>query len=389
MDGKLRKGQVLFLAFIATVCATLGVAGGGLVVDRTFDRLYVPVDSSGYTMSLTPPSAYDSFNYVCTLRTAELDSAYIPWTSPLQSMIFTVGVITATPTLIDTAAIGLIGCSTVFASAGEIGIEYDPSTGHNATLAAALDSIVDIWNNRVNLKDSIVAQDSNTYIKLVSKHSQQVFEGRWSMQLASAAGAPTDSLDTAGVVTTVAMVCDSMTKAINDDATMSGEVTASDSTTYLLIATDAPSLPFVWIGADTSMDNTGDTATVLIYTTIQDTFDLVQLVHDKMVYNQIYASFVLQASETEKRGYGLSDSGFLWLYTVFNGVYHLLESSNRAALPCTLLVRLPDSADIAHGMDTLFKEMFSLAWRVADTTSDTTMNPIHTIDANWIIKERD
>lgn len=393
MHGKLHKAGFLYLLIFT---AALVIAGGGQVVDKTYSNLYLHVDSSTgdviQVLGLTPSYGIDSFLYACTVMTAALDSSYGYFTSPSQKMIFTIGVVTATPTLIDTITIGPIGCTVVYASTGERGIEYDPSTGADATLAVALDGIKALWDAFDDLDDSISCEDSGTYLKLRSLESEIDFGGRWSMQLGSSAGAPTDSLDTASVITTDTIAVEGMAAAINLDATLAAAITASTSNDTLILTSDDAGTPFTWIGADSTGDHTGDTNTIVVNvagnSTIQDTFDLVQLIHDNYVYNQVYASFVLGASATEKQGYGLSDSGYLWLYTVFNGVFHLLDSAVANSLPVTLTVRLPDSIDISHGMDTLFKERLSLVWRVSDTASDTIMNVTHSIEANWILKDR-
>lgn len=326
-------------------------------------------------MQVTPTTALDSFTYACTLKTSEDDSGFVDWDSPLQKMILTLGEVTAGVNHLDTATIGVVGCTVVFASTDELGIEYDLSTGADANRTTAVDSIVDIWNNATNLKDSIEAQDSASYIKLVSKYSQLTFGGRWTMQLASGAGAPTDSLDTTSYITTIEMVCDSLVSLINADDTLSSVMTATDSTDSIIFTSDQPGLAYTWIGADSTMDGSGDTATITGnatgWSTGSDSIGWFSMTAP-VTFNALQARIILSASSSTSGGYGETDSGFLYLYGEGAGKYNTLEVDSCDALPCTLFVNLPDTGLYA---DTMYRDMIRMGWKVTDTVSNSTSGP--------------
>ena len=111
--------------------------------------------------------------------------------------------------------------------------------------------------------------------------------------------------------------------------------------------------------------------------------NLVGLVHsDHNMYPEIIR-IILKPSATTAHGMGLSDSGYLWLYTVFADEYHLLGCDTQAALPCTL--RLPYAGPPA---DSLFKEKLALEYRIVDTLSDFSQRAEYDIDINYILGEK-
>jgi hypothetical protein len=369
------------LTFLAILGLIVGLVYAGQIIDETRTALFETTTAGDTAMviAFTVSQGLDSHDYLDTFVTGSgaEDSTVAKWTSPLQTMIFALAGNTASPTKLDTAGIGVVGCTAVFA-AQELGIEYDLSSGADSTIETAVDSIVDIWNKRTNLKDSIVAQDSVTYVKLVSKFGQAKFTARWSIKMT------TDSTDTAGAITTVGMVCDSMNAAINAalSAVLSSVIHATEDS--FLVTSDDPGLPFTVYFGDSISDN-GDTVhgqlNVTSYSGKTDTIkNLVGLIRsDGNLYPEIIR-IVLKPCTTTAQGLGLSDSGYLWLWTVFADEYHLLKADTCAELPCTL--RLP----YASVDDSLFKQKLALGWRIADTTSDSVMIVLeYDIDVNYTL----
>jgi hypothetical protein len=97
------------------------------------------------------------------------------------------------------------------------------------TVASIIDSLVAIINAKTGLKDSVLAQDSGTYIKLISKNGGDVM-ARWTQIVNDST---LDTLIHPGV-STVAMACDSLTAKINASAAAT-YLTAVDSATYIRI----------------------------------------------------------------------------------------------------------------------------------------------------------
>lgn len=80
-------------------------------------------------------------------------------------------------------------------------------------------------------------------------------------------------------------------------------------------------------------------------------------------------------AKTSLSGMGLSDSGYLWLYSQFSGTNKLIDSAVANSLPVTL-------TGVVHSNvgDTLIRERLLLTYRIQDTTSDTVLSteyPLH------------
>jgi len=162
---------------IALSLATLMIGAGEYKVLRTGDAgipdtVIAVLSDSGDTariLKIQPKLAIDSQIYVCTLTIPHLktDSIHdVTWTAPLQTMIFSLAGNTGNLTKLDTVGIGVVGCTATLAG-GDLGMEYDLSTGADSTIATALDSICAIWNAVVGLDDSLDMEDSATYIKII------------------------------------------------------------------------------------------------------------------------------------------------------------------------------------------------------------------------------
>ena len=382
------------MTVVLAVCALLTTnvfAGGKQVSD--FENITFPIVTTGDTAQvskITPILGVMGFGYIDSMSyNADTgDHVTLTWTSPMQAMILSIGPITATPTLIDTTILLTVGCTVVFAGADELGIEYDTETGADATLATAIDSIVDIFNKRTNLKDSVLAQDSGTYIKLVSKIGEGAQEGPWTMQLS------TDSMDTAGCPdsVTLAMICDSMVATINADDSASAHVTAYDSSTFYITQAVDPGLLFYHTflnHADTHGTLAASQANVTSRSRHGDTILLAPLfVGESHNYAGIYATFKIDSAITQSQGIGLSDSAYLflaaWRSNAGTSEYFLLDSDSCNALPCSLRAAHP----MQNGSDTLLKRELHFYYELSDTASDTTDNIILRLNMDYELYEQ-
>lgn len=351
---KLLKPQILFLVlFGLTVWAGIGIHESKTI------SLYVNDSGDTAQVSLLHTfTAVDSFRYVDTFSYQADTSAHqtIVWTSPVHSMIIT-------PT-VDTAS--LYACSVGFAS-DTLGIAFD-ATGMAPVLATLIDSLVANLNGLAGLTDSVDFQDSVSYIKAVSLYSQKTFTGRWKFEYGITGG--TGTIDTSSIITTLAMISDSMVAAINADAGLDSFVTAANSgdTGYTITSDDKGVLFYATTlnHADTGGTLAASQANVTSWSTIQDTFQLLRHL-DNNSHNAILSNFRINASTDTTNGIGGSDSCYLWLYSTFINAgtkeYYLLDSFV-GAVPGSLRY-------VSVANDTLLKEALSIVWRVADTASDT------------------
>jgi len=389
--------RLIFLVVMG-LCVTVV---GGQLIDKTITVYFGPTDTTGdsaMAISFRVDNALDSHMYMDTFVTgaSAADSTACSWTSPVHSMILRFGAITATPTLIDTTVatgLGLVGCTAVYNTTTELGMEYSTSTAADATLEKCVDGFIAAWDAVTILADSIDAQDSVTYVKLVSRFSEHNFGARWSVQLGSSAGAPTDSLDTTSSVDpTIAIVCEGMVAAVN--TAMSGVLTSVTDTNgsgvvdSFIVTSDDPGLAFTVYFGDSISDN-GDTLhgqlNVTSYSGHTDTIeerDFISLV--SRAGNNLYPEIIsidLSAADDTLAGFGDVDSGYLWLYTVFDDEWHLIACDTVDSLPVNL--RAANAGPVA---DSLYKTKLAVVWRVADTVSDTVIDNItYTIDINCLL----
>lgn len=163
------------------------------------------------------------------------------------------------------------------------------------------------------------------------------------------------------------MCADSMAAYVNASA-CSTYVTATVTDTSLMITSVDPGVAFVVYYGDGKTDTGTVVENATSYSSIRDTFGI-----PTKPEQALWGWVVLEASPNTQQGYGLADSGLLWLYATSAGERHLLDSSIKASLPCSLRVSHPDAA----GSDTLFKEGLVIDAYVTDSTSDTTMSAIH------------
>jgi len=371
--------RLIFLAVIG-LWLTTGWVLSGQLVEKTITVYFGATDTTVDTamaISFSVSQGLDSFKYIDTFVTgsAAVDSTAVSWTSGVQTMIWTLGTIDATPTLLDTVAIGVVGCTLTLAG-GDKGIEYDLSTGDDATLATALDSFCAIWAAVPALKDSVYAQDSGTYIKFVSRFSEVTFTAEWTVKMS------TDSTDTTGYTTEIWHVCDSMSAALNTAIgtalTSSVDTNESGVVDSFIVVSDDPGLVFTVYFGDSVSDN-ADTVhgqlNVTSYSGHTDTIEgLMSLVTNDRGSPNLYPEIIsidLSAADDTLAGFGDADSGYLWLYTVFEDEYHLIACDTVDSLPVNL--RKVYAGPVA---DSLFKSKLALVWRVADSVSDTIINGI-------------
>lgn len=377
------RNRLMVLPVLAVVVFVIAFAGD--VVHKTI-IVDLNITTAGDTAQVWKfrPVAFDSFTYSDSFayEADQGEDQSIEWVSSVQTMIIT-------PTLDQSST---YACSVAF-DGGTIGIEKDYATGVN-TLAALIDTLVALINGKAGLTDSVEAEDSVTYIKLVSLFSQGTFTARWTMVLDVAGG--TGTLDTAAHVslTTIEMICDTMPVLINADVGLAAFVTAANSgDTVYTVTSDDPGVAFlggVWGGTDgaaLTADSLQDTvhvqANVASRSVSTDTFHLARIIYTDKEYNSMTAMFILDTPETEKQGINGGDSSYIWLYSVFNGEYFLLDGDSVATGSCTLRVVLENTA----GSDTLFKEYLALGYRMADTASDTTARFDVNLHMDWILRE--
>ncbi len=367
------RHRLMVLFALAVVVFTVVMAGDVVHKTRVVD---LNITTAGDTAQITRFKTFagvDSFKYIDTFSYQADTGAHqtIAWVAPVQVM-------SLTPTLDVTTT---YACSVGFAT-DTLGFVLDPVDIEITTLALLIDTMVYLFNNTTNLKDSILAEDSVTYVKLVSKFSQTTFTARWKAEFGVTGG--TGTLDTAGTITTVAMVADSMVSYVNADAGLDSFMTATNAgDTAYLVTSDDPGVLFYAADLDIQQETSADQANVTSYSVATDTFDLARIIYTDKEYNSLTAMFILDTPATESQGINGGDSAYIWLYTVFNGEYFLLAGDSVATGLCTLRAVLVHAA----GSDTLFKEYFALGYRMADTASDTTARFNVNLHMDLILRE--
>ena len=283
--------------------------------------------------------------------------ATISWLSPLQVMILT-------PTFDATTT---YSCS-LRSGAGATGFDFD-ATGA-ANLAALIDELVDSVNLVTGIKDTILAEDSVTYVKLVSEMGQNALpsDARWSLSFAVAGGSGT--LDTATQLTiNDSILIKNMVDSINAGDSTGFYVTAAveADTSYSLTSTQKGRLFFVATQKDTAGDTTTLTVNATSSTTQLDTFSVVSMLNGRGT--SIMGLLIVNQPLDTSNGPGASDSIIIRKYTHFGGDYIQLvdDSANCGSFPCSLFVTY--TGDVS-GVDTLFKEDLSFVVEIIDSTTD-------------------
>jgi hypothetical protein len=314
-------------------------------------------------VKFTPGFGIDSFTYGCTLQvisgTDTIDDT-VEWTAPIY-------VLRVDPVAADTGY--TYACSVAFAG-DTLGFTYAiPETTFGTTdsmLEMLVDEFVDSFNNVADLSDSVEAADSGTYLTVTSLFSQETFTERWVFDGANVG----DSVDTSSsVVTTVAMVCDSMTVYVNASA-LAPYLTAYDSSTYWHIVSDDKGLPFTQTVGDTTTDSSQTQANVTSWSAMTDTINLSHLIENGWKAEGVYTRIIFAASTDTSQGIGDADSVWVAYATQsWEGVYDTLGSTSQEGLPCTLLVAMSNDST---GVDTCLHKYTALLYTVKDSASDTT-----------------
>lgn len=345
-------------------------AGASFMFTKT-ERTTLPIQISNNTAQqwkLTPSYGIDSFGYECTLVSlpagSEYDSLAIEYLGPVTTFI-------VTPTF-DTATTYL--CSMAY-DTDTVGIAYNPhETATN--LESLIDSLVAKFNAAAGVGDSVTAQDSVTYIKIVADYAMISFGGdnrpALIIDTTSTTAGATGTLTKDSTIVTVAAVVDTIVAIINGDDSLSPQVTAYDSGTFVFIVADTAGHGFFIEPVDTSMDTTHTTANVNGASTFEDTIKLANLWTGGRHPKGMLADFILYAPTDTGKGTGLTDSGSMWLHFAKQVgpilEYYRIDSIKQNDLPCTLSYAL--TTDHA-GSDTLMKDQAYLVYRYYDTASDT------------------
>lgn len=383
--------------------------------------------SSVFKMVLTPDAdtVYDSSYFFDTLIFPSTDRLGVDWTSPLQVMrIDVTSPIDSEATYACSLVIGANkygfdynppGTDTTLAtfidslvdSINAVGGISDSVVAHDSTANAAIkiiskfaqvnftgdarwtieltgaeiakgdsvittvgmwcDSIAAFIEAETNLTDSVTGHDSATYVLITSLQGSDQYGGRWTLK------SSTGDQDTASHASanTVAMTCDSLAAAANAIESLAVHFTAANSgDTGWTITADHKGWTVFELdiaAGDSAQDTTTTTNGKNDWSSHTDTFPVVQLnIGPDNATGMIFRA-IIKASEDTLIGIGGSDSGYLTLYTIFDGLYFALAGETVATVPCTLWYPLTTST---AGTDTLLKEKLSLVVRIADTATD-------------------
>jgi hypothetical protein len=244
------------------------------------------------------------------------------------------------------------------------------------TIAGLIDTLVDSINNVAGMKDTVTAEDSVTYIKLISRFGQQRLEGaaRWTF-------VPTDSLSVSSdspATLTVAMVCDSMVATINGTAALSDSVTAAnDGDTVYTLTADRAGWAIYCSPGDTAQDTVIVTANKASWSYGTDSLPLFSMLIPHG-YKSLWGDIILSPSLSTGNGYGLADTGWIWLYAAGAASgSQLVDSAFSEGLPCTLHVAVASN-------DTLWREELWITATIADSATDTSGSRAHALTYRFI-----
>lgn len=357
------KYRVIFLV-VFSITLAFGAGEHRAIVGSA--NLSFSITDSGDTarvITFTPSTGLDSFLYHDSIRFPSDTTLWdtFSWTSPPQQMMLTVG--------LDTSI--TYSCSLDFGT-NITGFEYDPSGLDDTTVALLIDNLVDSFNNVTTIKDTVLAEDSVSYIKLVSLIAQIELEGdaRWTAKV-------DDSLDTAAIwVTSVADVCDSMPVYINalDSARFWA---AYDSTTHYTIEGNKNNagIWFFAVYTDTAQDTTHGADSVSSISSDSGTVHLSNVYGFKHIDGRV----ILKASGSGYAGLGNADSAIVTFYTSGPKGRLIITVDTCAQAPCTCDVMLHSNVG-----DTLLRREVEFHWYIDDTVSDTSLTVY--FPASWDLR---
>ena len=345
-----------------TVTARLSIVDTGDTAGVLKFNEFTAIDSFVYQFDLE-----DTTNY-------KVDSL-VKWVSPLMvTRLSVTGPIDSTQ----------VYCCSVDCGTHVYGFTLNPP-GTDTTAATLVGSMADSIKVVAGMKDTITAEDSITYVKIIGKIAQEHLEGdaRWAIHFTTDAGV----LDTASSITTIAMVCDSMPATVAATDSIKDHYTAAnDGDTVWTLTANKKGRYFIADVADTSLDTAWVTVNKESWSSTKDTIDLNILVFKDRHVNGLYGKFILKASSDTVHGIGDADSGFLYLYTTFDGQYYQLATDSSEGLPCTLRVAIGrDTTGGSIDPDTLFKTGLSIGYKINDSCSDTTMWPSYDLEVDYLM----
>lgn len=359
------KRAIFVLCLLA---ATVVLAAGG---EQWGDRVRVGhvIDQTGDSAVITKFNLFtarDGYKYCDSIRCSSTKIA-AAWTSPMQVRRVAVAASIDT-TKTDTLHVDL--------GTNKTGVVY--AVANLAwTRAQYIDTIVARFNAVTTLADTVVAQDSTTYIKLVGLIAMDNLEGdaRWTLDVTNAS---TNLVESDSTFTTVKMVCDSMVTTINALVTVNDSVTAAvDGDTVYTVTADRPGWSMVFKVAPE--DTTQDTVHIQVAKASSSYDTTVVSLPIKMWYggwNSLMGDFVFPASLTTTKGYGTLDSIWFYLYKTWRVPgSEVIIAADSGTLPRTFHVALDTKADSLYGDGPMFMRIIQM-----DTATDTSGTRYHTLD---------
>lgn len=302
-----RVDRIVFVIFLAIIgIYSLLMADGMLTTQNT-----LIITGEKAQLKVTPASGIDSFIYVDTIN-----GSTAKWVSPLQIIRLTPSISTDTFTYI---------CSLSFA-AQVLGVNV--LCPADSGLTWLVDTLTKEINGTTNLTDTVIAEDSLTYVKIISMFSQLTLTARWSMVLG-------DSLDTASTVTTVAMLIDSIIPAIQTNSYLDSAAYYQDFTTYYMINWNDPGV-IITITTDT----------------VQDVFDTVVYGQNRRIIDTIPISNGLNVDaiqgviriDSGAFGTGVADTMIMVLRAELGPTSYLIDSVLNEGHACTMAVHAWDDS---------------------------------------------
>lgn len=339
------------------------------VTDTTVDTAHV--------ILVTTFTARDSFAYIDSIYDAiaadnwTTGDTVVSVTTPPQIMVLT-------PTFDQTTT---YSCS-VDLGTNIRGYEKD-YTGGVATLAALIDTLVAGINGVSTMSDTIIAEDSVTYILIRSKVAQDGLEGdaRWKMKCVATG---TGTLDTASHVSlsTITSISTLMVAEINGADSIGTYFLASVSgdSGYYVQNRDAGVAGFSLGIADTAQDTVQVTAPNVGgandgKSTSTDTIYLFPTLAND--YKTISGTIVVGASAVTTGGYGggadgAGDSVWAKVYAIGGGRTWLLLAGSDSVGEATDLPLTVYVGRQAAMSDTLWREGLAAIVTIKDTASSST-----------------
>lgn len=362
-----QRNKVIIAVFLVAVCFAFIAAGEyGHYAERKLLKFQITdAGDTARVFKVNQFTARDGFAYIDSFQTAawvtgDFDST-VTWTSPKQVRRVLVAA------TVDTAAVESI---LVDLGTNKHGVTYTV-TNKAWTRAELIDTLVALFNAVAEIKDTVLAQDSSTYIKLVSKIAQDALEGdaRWTID----PGPTTQLTEGDSTFTTKAMVCDSMSYYINENDSIGPHVTAANSgDTVYTVTANKKGVDFLLIPGDTAQDTSTTVANATSASIYTDSFILGSLEG----FSSLQVRCIIKPPYGgERTGLGILDSGYIWLYSVFANEWTPLDSAISDTCPDTLDYHINKTAG-----DTVLGTYLGVKIRIWDSCSDTNMTVLQPFD---------